>query len=71
MHINKNKFREDIFVKLFKGNYSKCARSINITPQRLHRFLNQEDSEAGIKLLGGFISFCEKEALNYRDYVVN
>ncbi|MFZ5649459.1 MAG: XRE family transcriptional regulator [Bacillota bacterium] len=69
MRINKQKFREDIFIERFNGNYSRCAHAINIEPQQLHRFLNQQNSEAGAKLLGGFFAYCEKEGLAFKEYI--
>lgn len=69
MRIIKQKFREEIFLEKFNGNYTKCAKAINVKPQQLHRFLNQDNSEAGANLLGGFLAYCEKEGVNFREYI--
>lgn len=69
MRINKQKFRDEIFDKRFNCNYSKCAQAMNVEPQQLHRFLNHDNSEAGAKLLGGLFVYCEKEGLNFKDYI--
>lgn len=69
MKINKQKFRKEIFQERFNGNYSKCAQYMNVEPQQMHRFMNNENSEAGAKLLGGFFAYCEKEGLNFKDYI--
>lgn len=69
MKINKAKFREAIFEKMFNGNYNKCAKALGVEAPQLHRFLKLENSEAGAKLLGGLYAFCETNNLTFRDYI--
>ncbi|MDO7789123.1 hypothetical protein [Desulforamulus aquiferis] len=69
MEIIKSKFRKDILEKRFEGNYTKCAHALEVEVPQLHRFINNDRSKAGAKLLGGFYAYCEKENLNFRDYI--
>jgi hypothetical protein len=70
LQINKTKFHEEIFSKNFDGNYSKCAKALNVAPQQLHSFLNHENSKAGPKLLGGLFVYCEIQGLNFKEYII-
>ena len=70
MKINKPKFKKDIFESIFNSNYNKCAKSLGLDTPQLHRFINQERSEAGAKLLGCLFSFCDNNDLEFKDYII-
>ena len=70
MKINKTVFVEKIFKGQFNSNYSKCAHALNVEPQQLHRFINNANSEAGAKLLGGFYLYCRDHGLVFDDYII-
>ncbi|NSW92862.1 MAG: XRE family transcriptional regulator [Firmicutes bacterium] len=51
------------------GNYNAFARELNLNVAHVHRTLTKENSKAGAKFLGALMVFCEKNNLNYKDYI--
>jgi hypothetical protein len=69
MLVNKEKFKTEIFEKRFHGNYNQCARSLGIEVSQIYRLLTDEKSQAGAKMLGVIFAYCEREGLNFRDFI--
>ncbi len=69
MKVNKRKFRQEIFMGVFFGNYTRCAGALGLKIQHLHKFLTS-DSEAGADFLGNFAVYCEKRDINFWDFII-
>lgn len=67
MFLNKSKVKE-LMNQEAEGNYNEFARQLGIDVAQLHRVLNT-DSNAGPKMLGKFMLFCNKKKLNFNDYI--
>lgn len=53
----------------FQGNQSKFAKAIGVDRTQVCMLLNHK-KYAGAKFYGGLLAFCEKEDLNYKDYII-
>lgn len=51
-----------------EGNYNRFARELGIDPSHLHRFITS-DVGGGKKLVGSVIKYCQKNGLNFEDYI--
>ncbi len=67
MHINKDKLRE-LLNEMFKGNYNRMSKALNVSPPHLHKILNSK-SEAGAFFLGQFMVYCNNNNLCFNDYI--
>lgn len=68
MNINKDKIFE-LMDNYADGNYNKFSRILGINVGHLHRTLNIESKKAGSVFLGAIINFCEKNNLDFKDYI--
>ncbi len=51
-----------------RGNYNQFSRELGVDPAHLHRFLNTGVG-GGKKIIFGLIDFCEKNRLDYKNYM--
>ncbi|MCX7772559.1 MAG: hypothetical protein N2376_05530 [Clostridia bacterium] len=51
-----------------KGNYNQFGRELGVDPAHLYRFLNTGIG-GGKKIIFGLMDFCEKNQLNYKNYI--
>lgn len=49
-------------------SYGKFSKDIGVDVSQLHRIINN-GSEAGPKFLGKFAMYCEKNKLNFSDFI--
>ena len=68
MKLNRAAF-EKLINERFEGNKSRAAAALLVTPQYIHKFLANPDSQAGADLLGGLAAYCLGRGLNFWDYV--
>lgn len=68
MEVNKKKIQY-LMNKYCNGNYNEFARQLNLNVAHVHRTLNNPRSKAGPKFLGAIIKFCEKNNLDYKEYI--
>ncbi|WP_432400933.1 hypothetical protein [Wukongibacter sp. M2B1] len=69
MLVDKERFKKEIFLQKFNGNYYQCAKALKVSSPQLHRFINK-NHQAGAKLLGGIYEFCQNERLSFRNFVI-
>lgn len=51
-----------------KGNYNQFGRELGVDPAHLYRFLTTGVG-GGKKIIFGLMDFCEKNQLNYKNYI--
>ena len=68
MLLNKGKLRL-LMDEYSDGNYNRFAKKLGVEPAQLHRFLNDEHSQAGALFLGRFMVFCESNSLQFKEYI--
>lgn len=68
MEINMGAFNTLLREK-FDNNQSKMARELDISRYQLNMILNHNGRNAGKKVLGAIIKYCDKNNYNFRDYI--
>jgi hypothetical protein len=63
----KEKVRE-LMAANANGNYNEFSRQLGVDVAQLHRVLNT-DSNAGPKLLGKLMIYCQKNNLDFNSYI--
>ena len=53
----------------FDNNQSKMAKELEISRYQLNMILNHNGKNAGKKVLGAIIKYCDKNNYNFRDYI--
>lgn len=69
MNVNKEKFCQEILAK-YDGNITKCATALGLEMAHLHKFLKNEHSKAGAKLIGALFIYCEQEGLDFKRFII-
>ncbi len=67
MFLEKEKVRE-LMVTKANGNYHEFSRQLGVDVAQLHRVLNT-GSNAGPKLLGKLMIYCQENNLDFNDYI--
>lgn len=67
MNINPETFSQ-LLENKFKGSFGKCAKELNVAPSTVWRVI-KGNNRAGIKLLTNLMQYCNKNNLNYIDYI--
>lgn len=68
MYLDKTKVVQ-LMNEKFEGNYNAFSRTLGVNVAHLHRFLNTDGSKAGPKMLGAVAQYCEKEGLEFNNYI--
>ncbi len=68
MEINMGAFNTLLREK-FDNNQSKMARILGISKYQLNIILKSNGKNAGKKVIGAIIKFCEKNNYNFKDYI--
>jgi hypothetical protein len=53
-----------------EGNYNKFARMLNVDVSQLHKIINS-NSNAGPKFLEKLINYCQKNNLDFIEYLTS
>lgn len=53
----------------FKGNKTAFADEIGINRSQISMIINQEGKGAGSVFYGALLAYCDREGLNFRDYI--
>jgi hypothetical protein len=53
----------------FDGNKTAFADAIGVNRSQVSLIINQEGKGAGSVFYGALIAYCEREGLNFRDYI--
>jgi hypothetical protein len=69
MLVNKEMVK-NLMYEYFEGNYNAFARALGLNPGHLHRLLNKNECQAGPKVLGSLVQFCESKQLDYKKYII-
>jgi hypothetical protein len=67
MHLNKEVFLEFIQIN-FEGSLYRCAKELDVYPSTIWRAANGYN-KVGAKLLNNIMQYCDKNKLNYQDYI--
>lgn len=67
--IDKDIFRKEILAS-FDNNITKCAIALGLEMAHLHKFLRNEHSRAGAKLIGALYSYCEHKGLDFKRFII-
>lgn len=59
---------ERIVDEIFDGNRKNCSISVKISLSTISR-LSGEKVNAGHKVMGRFIIYCEKNQIDYKEYI--
>jgi hypothetical protein len=68
MEINMGAFNTLLREK-FNNNQSEMAKTLNVSRYQLNMVLNHNGKNAGKKIIGAIIKYCEKNNYNFRDYI--
>ena len=69
MQFNKKLFVEEILNVDFKGNVSKCAVAMEITPGYFSKMIFTPTMKGGLKLLGGVVRYCKQTGRDPERYL--
>lgn len=50
------------------GNYNRFGKELGVDPAHLHRFLNTGIG-GGKKMIFSLMEYCERNSLNYKNYI--
>lgn len=53
----------------FNNNQAKMAKTFGINRHQLNMVLNNNGKNAGKKIIGAIIKFCDNNNYNFRDYI--
>ena len=67
--LNKEKFKEEILGKDFKGNQAQCARALGISPSYLCNVLKKPEKKPGTALFTGIVIYCDKTNRKVSDFM--
>lgn len=68
MEINMGAFNTLLREK-FNNNQSKMAKELEISRYQLNMILNRNGKNAGKKIIGAIIKYCDNNNYNFRDYI--
>ncbi len=58
----------ELMNKQCQGNYNQFSRELGVDPAHLHRFL-RTGVGGGKKMIFSLMDYCEKNHLNYKNYL--
>lgn len=67
MNVNTENFKKLVDAN-FEGSLVKCAKALNVDHSTIWRVANGNNN-MGIKLLSNLMEYCNKNSLNYSDYI--
>lgn len=53
----------------FNNNQAQMARTMEISRHQLNMILRHNGKNAGKKVIGAIIKFCENNSYNFKDYI--
>ena len=53
----------------FNGNKTAFAEEIGVNRSQISMIINQEGKGAGSIFYGGLFAYCDREGLNFREYI--
>lgn len=53
----------------FNGNQSKMAKELKISRYQLNMIFKNNGKNAGKKIMGAIMKYCEENNYNYKDYI--
>lgn len=53
----------------FNGNQSKMAETLGISRYQLNMIFKNNGKNAGKKIMGAIMKYCEENNYNYKDYI--
>lgn len=53
----------------FNNNQAKMAKEFDISRYQLNMILHQNGKNAGKKIIGAIIKYCDNNNYNFRDYI--
>lgn len=53
----------------FNNNQAEMAKAFNINRHQLNMILNHKGKNAGKKVIGAIIKYCDTNNYNFRDYI--
>jgi Fe-S cluster assembly ATPase SufC len=59
---------KELMKRQCQGNYNRFSRELGVDPAHLHRFLNTGVG-GGKKLIFSLMDYCERNNLNYKNYL--
>ncbi len=68
MEINMGAFNTLLREK-FNNNQSEMAKILNVSRYQLNMVLNHKGKNAGKKIIGAIIKYCDENNYNFRDYI--
>ena len=68
MEINMGAFNTLLREK-FNNNQSEMAKILNVSRYQLNMVLNHKGKNAGKKIIGAIIKYCDENNYNLRDYI--
>lgn len=68
MEINMGAFNTLLREK-FNNNQSEMAKALNISRYQLNMILNHNGKNAGKKVIGAVIKYCDSNNYNFKDYI--
>nr|DAM73435.1 MAG TPA: DNA-binding transcriptional regulator [Caudoviricetes sp.] len=68
MEINMGAFNTLLREK-FNNNQSEMAKVLNISRYQLNMIINHNGKNAGKKIIGAIIKYCDSNNYNFRDYI--
>lgn len=60
---------QELICKKFNGNKAEFARIIGVERSQISKIVNH-GSGGGALFFGGLILYCEKEGLDFKDYIL-
>lgn len=60
---------DQLITTRFAGNKAAFAEAIGVNRSQVSLIINQDGRGAGSNFFGGLMSFCDREGLNFRDYI--
>lgn len=68
MEINMGAFTT-LLRERFNNNQAEMAKTLNINRHQLNMVLNHQGRNAGKKVIGAIIKFCDSNNYDFRDYI--
>ena len=68
MEINMGAFNT-LLRERFNNNQSEMAKALNISRYQLNMIINHNGKNAGKKIIGAIIKYCDSNNYNFRDYI--
>lgn len=53
----------------FEGNKAAFAQAIGVNRSQVSQIINKKGKGAGANFFGGLLAYCEKNCLNFKDYI--